>query len=129
MSPPNAAQLIQALQAVDDKIDTANGVLRNLKAERDGIVESIEQLMDEQGTSILAAGGLICESKFEDVPQILNWDDLERFVLRHKRLDLFQRRLSPAVWKDLVEVRGGTAVPGVGVFSKRKLSVRKHKGT
>ena len=125
MTTPNAAQLIAALQAVEDKIDQQNGVLRNLKAEKDGIVEAIEQLMDAQGTTIIAAGGLLCERKDEDVPQIQSWDELERFVLRHKRLDLFQRRLSPNVWKELVDQRG-TAVPGVGIFTKRKLSVRKH---
>lgn len=124
MSTPNAAALLSALTAIDDRIDQANGVLRQLKAERDGIVEQIEQLMDEQGTTMLAAGGLVCETKLEDVPQIANWDELERFVLRHKRLDLFQRRLSPAVWKELLESRDGAAVPGVKVYQKRKLSVR-----
>lgn len=127
MSTANAAQLLAALAAVDDKIDQQNGVLRNLKAERESLVEAIEQLMDEQGTTILAAGGLLCETKLEDVPQIKDWTALEQFVYRNKHLDLFQRRLSPAVWKELLESRNGTAVPGVGVFQKRKLSVRSHK--
>lgn len=127
MSSPNAAELLAALSAVDDKIDQQNGVLRQLKSERDTLVERIEQLMDEQGTTILAAGGLLCESKYEDVPQIEDWTKLEHFVYRNKHLDLFQRRLSPAVWKALLDARDGAAVPGVKVFQKRKLSVRSHK--
>ncbi len=127
MSNLNAAELIGALSDIDDKIDSANGVLRQLKSERDAIVEKIETLMDEQGTTILAAGGLLCESKYEDVPQIEDWSKLETFVYRQKHLDLFQRRLSPAVWKALLESRNGSAVPGVKVFQKRKLSVRSHK--
>lgn len=126
MSELNAAQLLAALSAIDDKIDEQNGVLRRLKLERDQIVEKIEALMDSQGTTMLAAGGLLCETKYEDVPQIENWNELERYVLRHKRLDLFQRRLSPAVWRELLEERDGAAVPGVKVFQKRKLSVRSH---
>jgi len=121
---PNAAQLLQALEAIDNKIDHVNGVLRDLKRERDSIVEAIEQLMDEQGTTMLAAGGLVCEAKFEQVPRIQDWAALEQFILRHKRLDLFQRRLMTSVWRELVEDRGGEPPPGTAAFVKRSLSVR-----
>lgn len=123
MSNPTAGQLIHALAAVDDAIDMKNGELRTLKLERDGIVEQLERLMDEQETTMLAAGGLVCEAKFEDVPQIKDWGAFEKYILRHKRLELLQRRVSPVAWRALLEELG-TAVPGVVPFSKRKLSVR-----
>lgn len=125
MTKPNAGVLIAALSAADDKIDGLNGQLRQAHLERDGIVEQLEALMDEQGTTMLAAEGLVCEAKYDTVPQVTDWGALEHYVLRHKKLELFQRRLSPAVWRALLEERDGTAVPGVVPFQKRKLSVRK----
>jgi hypothetical protein len=122
-----AGELLVALAEVDDLLDLKNGELRELKLQRGELVQQIETLMDEQGTTMLAAGGLVCTAKYEDVPQLTDWNKLEEFVYRHKRLDLFQRRLSPAVWRELVEQREGQALPGVAVFTSRKLSVRSAK--
>lgn len=123
MSTLTAGQLIGVLSSLDDKLAKMNGDLRTLKSERDAIVEQIEALMDEQGTTMLAAGGLVCEAKEDEVPQLADWAALERFVLRHKRLDLFQRRISAPAWRELLAE--GTAVPGVTTYKVRKLSVRK----
>ncbi len=127
MSEPTAGQLLAALKAASDKADTLSGQLRDAKQEKDALEAQIMLLMEQQGTTLLAAGGLVSEMKEEEVPQVMDWDSLEKFILRSKRLDIFQRRLSPVVWRSLIEERDGTAVPGVGVFKKRKLSVRKGK--
>lgn len=127
MSELTAGQLLALLSAARDKVDTLSGELREAKQELDVLEERVMLLMEQQGTTLLAAGGLISELKEEDVPQVNDWDKFEAFVLRHKRLDILQRRLSPVVWRALIEERNGTAVPGVGVFKKRKLSVRKGK--
>lgn len=116
----NAGELIKALAEVDDELAKANGHIRNLRMERDELVEEIQALMDEQGTSMLAAEGLVCERKEEEVPQLRDWSKFERWVLRHKRLDLLQRRVSAPAWR---EIQGG--VPGIEVFNVTKLSVRK----
>lgn len=121
----NAGQLIQALDSVDDKISAMNGQLRTLKMEREAIVEQIEALMDEQETTMLAAGGLVCEAKFETVPQLQDWAALERYILRHKRLDLFQRRISAPAWRELAGADNSKPVPGITTYTVRKLSVRK----
>lgn len=122
-----AGELLVALAAVDDLLDIKNGELRQLKQQRGELVQQIEALMDEQGTTMLAAGGLVCTAKYEDVPQLTDWSALEQYVYRHKRLDLFQRRLSPAVWRELIEERQGQALPGVATYTSRKLSVRSAK--
>lgn len=125
MSEPTAGQLLAALKAAQDKVDTLSGQLRDAKQEYDAIESQVMLLMDGQETTMLAAGGLVSEIKEEDVPQITDWDAFERFLLRNKRVELLQRRLSPVAWRSLVAERDGTAVPGVGTFTKRKLSVRK----
>lgn len=127
MTKKTAGELLVALAAADDLLDIKNGELRELKLHRNEIVGQIEALMDEQGTTMLAAAGLVCKSEEEEIPQLTDWSKVEEFVYRHKRLDLFQRRLSPAVWRALLEERNDQAVPGIGVFLKRKLSVRTAK--
>lgn len=123
MDKPNAGQLIRALSELDDRLAKLNGEIRTLKLERDAVVEQIELLMDEQGTTMLAADGLVCERKEDEVPQLTDWMALERYVLRHKLLDLFQRRISAPVWRELVASNG--PVPGITPYKVRKLSVRK----
>lgn len=123
-----AGALIKALKEVDDEIDIINGELREYKRRRDDIVVAIEALMDAQGTTMLAAEGLVCEAKEDEVPRIVNWEDVENYVIRNKALSLFQRRLSPAVWRALIDERDGQPVPGIEPFKTRKLSVRA-KGT
>lgn len=123
MDKPNAGQLIRALSELDDRLAKLNGEIRTLKLERDAVVEQLELLMDEQGTTMLAADGLVCERKEDDVPQLVDWMALEQYVLRHKRLDLFQRRISAPVWRELVA--SGRPVPGIAPYTVRKLSVRK----
>lgn len=125
MSEPTAGQLLAALSAARDKCDTLSGQLREAQQERDGIEAQVMLLMDTQQTTMLAAEGLVAQIDEDDVPQLQNWDEFERFCIRHKRLDLLQRRISSVAWRMLVEERGGTAVPGVGIFKKRKLSVRR----
>lgn len=124
MGTPNAGQLIRALSTLDDRLAKLNGDIRTLKLERDAIVEQLELLMDEQGTTMLAADGLVCERKEDDVPQLQDWAELERYVLRHKRLDLFQRRISAPAWREILAATG-KPVPGITTYTARKLSVRK----
>jgi hypothetical protein len=123
MTKPTAGQLIHALSSTDDKLAKLNGDIRTLKLERDAIVEQLEALMDEQGTTMLAADGLVCERKEDEVPQLSDWTALARFVLRHKRLDLFQRRISAPAWRELLADM--KEVPGITPYTVRKLSVRK----
>lgn len=125
MDKPTAGQLIVALSGLDDRISQLNGQLRDLKSERDSIVEAIEALMDEQGTTMLAAEGLVCEAKLDEVPQLSNWAALEQYVLRHKHLQLFQRRISAPAWRELLEANDGRPIPGISTYTARKLSVRR----
>lgn len=92
-----------------------------------GLIDQIMVLMDGQETSMLSAAGLVAEITEKEVPQLVDWVKLVEWAIRHKRLDIFQRRLSPAVWESLLEERDGVPVPGIAPFTKRNLSVRKAK--
>lgn len=127
MTKPTAGKLLEALAAAQATMDTKNGEARKAKEEYEALRDQVIVFMDEQGTSLLSAAGLVSEIKETEVPTIKDWAELIPFLLRNKRLDLFQRRLSPAVWREMLEERAGRPVPGIEAYTNRTLSVRRAK--
>lgn len=127
----NAEQLLAALAAADDEIARINGLLKAAHAEYEAIQDRVFAFLDEQGTDQVRAPrtGLTVSITERDIPRITDWDALEKFVLRHKRLDLFQRRLSVEAWRSIIETRRDETVPGTAVFKKRSLSVTRAAGS
>ena len=56
------------------------------------------------------------------MPNVTDWDALNQFILEQGMLVLLQRRVSAAVWKELLEL--GTEVPGIESFTKRDVNIR-----
>lgn len=121
----NAEQLLAALAAADDEIARLNGLLKQAHEEYESIQDRVFAYLDEQGTDQVRAPrtGLTVSITEREIPRIQDWDVLEKFVLRHKRLDLFQRRLSVEAWRTIMAERRDGTVPGTTVFTKRSLSV------
>lgn len=57
-------------------------------------------------------------------PVVSDWDALNRFILRHKELALFQKRLSAPRYRELLEEypRG---IPGADSFEQHTINLRK----
>lgn len=127
MSKPTAGELLRMLADADDKVAQANGALKQAKIEYEQVADQVFALMDEQETEAIRnkSVGLQVSIQERELERIEDWESFERFVLRHKRLDLFQRRLSATAIREMMEDRDGKAIPGVGTFKVRKLSVTK----
>lgn len=126
---PTAKELLTKLAAADDNVARKRADLKLAEAEYEALADQIFALMDEQGTDQLRSpdAGLTASIASSKIPQITDWTALEKFALRHKRLDLFQRRLSAPAVRDLIESRRGLAIPGVMEYEKRRLHVTKSK--
>jgi hypothetical protein len=57
-------------------------------------------------------------------PTVTDWDKVNKFVLRHKHLDLFQKRLAPAVFRELLEEHP-RGIPGIEPREVRRINLRK----
>ena len=57
------------------------------------------------------------------VAQVLNWDELYKYIKKTGQFDLMQRRLSDAAVKERWEA--GKAVPGVDAFDATTVSLNK----
>jgi len=122
-----AEALLQALAAADNKVATKTGELKQAQQEYEAVADRVFALMDEQGTETIRNSrvGLQATISETDIDRIEDWDKFMPFVLRHKVLHLFQRRLSPVAVRELVEFRKGKSIPGLGKFTKRRLHVTK----
>lgn len=74
------------------------------------------------------AGGVVGKRfkaivKRESIPQVEDWDTLYEHIRKTKSFDLLNRALNRAAFKERAEA--GKAVPGVGSFQAKKLSVTK----
>lgn len=120
-----AAQLLQALADADNHIATVKGQLKAAEENYTKIEDQVFALMDEQGTETLRNSkiGLQATISNTETEIIEDWAGFERFVLRHKLLSMFQRRLSAKAVREWNDANPGKKVPGVGIFKRRRLSV------
>lgn len=116
-----SGQLIKRLAELDAEIDIQQEALNVKKREYEEIKDEILLKMKAEETTVLQAHGITIRLNTSLVPQIKDWDSLEKFILRHKRLDLFQRRISVTTYRELIEER--KEVPGIEPFEKFSLSV------
>lgn len=120
-----AAQLMQQLADADNAIATARGALKGAEEAYEKIADKVFALMDEQGTETIrnSSIGLQVTISESETETIHNWPDFEKFVLRHKLLSMFQRRLSVKAIREWNDANPKKQVPGLGKFAKRRLSV------
>lgn len=120
----NAESLLKKLADADNKVATKRGELKQAEEEYSAIEDRIFKLMDEQGTEAIRNSkiGLQVSISETEVDIIENYDAFTRFVLRHKLLHFFQRRLTATAIREF-KVTYKKPIPGLGVFKKRRLHV------
>lgn len=126
---PTARELLERLAEADNNVAVVTGQLKAAKEAYERVADQLFALMDEQGTDRLSNVeiGLQVSISETDTDTIEDWDKFTRFVLRTKNLSLFQRRLSGPALREMREQLGeGHTVPGLGVFTRRKLHVTKY---
>lgn len=122
-----AKELLQELADADNTVATATGQLKAAKEKYEAVADQLFRLMDEQGTEAIrnAEIGLQVSIGETDTDIIEDWSKFMPFVLRHKLLHMFQRRLSPKAIQEWEAQHEGMKIPGLGKFHKRRLHVTK----
>lgn len=129
MTGPTARELLQQLAEADNRVAIATGALKAEKEAYEALADKLFALMDAQGTDRLSNVeiGLQVSIAETETDTIEDWDKFVAYVLRTKNLSLFQRRLSgPALREVREQLNEGQAIPGLGVFSRRRLHVTKY---
>jgi predicted metal-binding protein len=107
-------------EAAAAKANTADAAYREIE-------QAVMLQMQESGTNIARNAGLTVSLTSSKLPQVTDWEELNRFILRHKRLDLFQRRLSSETYREIAEAKKLDNLPGCTTFEKWGLRVTKGK--
>jgi len=122
-SSPTIGQLTDAMFRVREEkkrrqqgVDECQAKYNELEAM---LFEALDAQDSRKGEGQMAGASITTQT----IPQVDDWAKVNHFVLRHKRLDLFQKRLSPAVYRDLLEER--KEVPGIVPATVRRINLRK----
>jgi hypothetical protein len=81
--------------------------------------------MAHAGTATYKGNRGIVSLTEAEVPSVKDWNKFNKYVMKHKALDLLQRRVSVTAWRDRLEA--GENIPGVDKFVKYSLRVAQSK--
>ena len=94
-----------------------------LKKEETQLMNELIEVLSEQGVE--GVQGKTCRVSLNPsiVPIVVDWDKLNKYILKNEALEFFQQRLSVTAVRDRWDA--GEKVPGVKEDTKIKLKVNK----
>ena len=124
MSNPTIGELIDAMYRVRQKRLEVQKKVDDLKAKQNQIEGMLMDALTKQNTR-KGEGSLASASISTAINPVVNdWDKLNRFILRHKELALFQKRLSAPRFRELLEEHP-RGIPGLESFEQKTINLRK----
>ena len=117
---------IDRLYAQEQRIDKAEAALRKLKQEREKLeakllrsfgIEDIDGCKGKRGVASVRT------ARF---PSIKDRSKFLHYVVKNRAFDLFQNRIASRAYFDRLEE--GEKIPGVSVFERISISIRRRKG-
>lgn len=123
--PKKLGTLVDELYDVRDRKGALQAQMKILEEEESGLETQMLVQMEEQGLDQVRGEKATVSISKSKVPQVKDWDALNRFILRHKALHLYQRRLAVGAYREAIELNNGKQLPGVEEFDKTTLNVRK----
>lgn len=117
-------QIIADIRTRREVLELIEADLRQAKQELAEAEDELLAAMNDQGTRKVESQGLTITISESIVPTVKDWSAFEKFVLRNKALFLLERRVHTTAWREALEERQGTAIPGVEPYTRIRLSVR-----
>lgn len=116
-------QRIDELYEFDASIEKAEKVVRDLKRSRALLEGKLLQKFkreDIDGCRGKRGAARVLIARF---PSIKDRSKFDKYVFKHRALDLFQNRISARAYQARLDE--GEAVPGVSVYERTSISIRK----
>jgi|SRR5690625_3510538 len=123
---PSLGKLIDALDRIRELRREVRKKDDELKAKYNTIEQQVLAQLEEQDSSGSRGRTAQASIKTSIVPTVTDWAALNRYILRHKMTELYQKRLSPVVYRELLE-DNPRGIPGTEPFEKVSLHVSKIK--
>lgn len=119
-------ELVDELWSAREAKRAVNEELKAIEGRIDAASSELIERMEAEGLDS-ATGKAASISVTPSVqPNITDWDEFLKFIVRTKNLHLLQRRISPDPWRELMTSKGGKpdSVPGTVAFIKKTLNLR-----
>lgn len=114
---------IDRMKIVDDKIKAAEKALRDLKARRAKLEARLIKAFQKQDIDGSKGRNGVARLRRAVFYSIKNRRLFDKYVLKHKALDLFQNRVSAAAY--IARMNEGEAVPGIASFERFGITITK----
>ena len=124
MADATIGELIDAMYRVRQRRLEVQKQVDDLKAKQNQVEMMLMEALRKQNTR-KGEGSLASASISTNInPVATDWEALNRWILRHKELTLFQKRLSAPRYRELLEEypRG---IPGTESFEQHTINLRK----
>ena len=118
-------QQIDELYAMDLRVKAAQAVVSKLNKLRDKLDARLQRSFKAEQLEGTKGRKAVASLRKSHYPTIKNRRKLDKWILKHKALDLYQSRLMQKAYFERLEE--GQSVPGVEVFTKVSVSVVKRK--
>jgi hypothetical protein len=121
----NLGETADRIYKKNAEIAAANEVVKQLEGEKKELENTLLSAMEQAGTDIVR-GELATVSVSTTVrPQISDFEEFAKFVLKRKAPHLFERRVASGAYKEMKEMLGNKPIPGISEFNQVRLNVRK----
>lgn len=114
---------IDKIRAADLEIAATNKLLTEQKRRRAKLEDRLLRSFDKDDIDGCKGKTGVASLRRLRIPQIKNLRRLHKYILKHDALDLLQNRVSSKAY--MARLEEGESVPGVEVFTKVSISVRK----
>lgn len=118
----NIGDMIDQLVALRDRKRELEAQVEEIEGQYKGVEEQLMEKLTEQGINGSNGTKASCSITKTTVANVTDWDEVFKYVKKTGYFHLFQRRLTDAAYRELLEA--GKKVPGVQPFVKRRLNLR-----
>lgn len=118
-------ELVQELMTIRNEKREHNKRLEELEEDWRVAEALLMMKLDAEGMNRAASDIGIATITTDDVPLVQDWDAAHKYMLENDALHFLQRRIAVSAWKELRAA--GFELPGVEVYTKRSISLRKDR--
>lgn len=122
LAPRPLGKIIDAMYELREKRRVLEAESAKLEAEYKEQEELLMQRMEAEGTDKATGKKAGASITSGIVANVTDWEAVEKFIKRTGNFQLFQRRVSDAAYRELMESKG--AVPGMEPFVKKRVNLR-----
>jgi len=124
LCPQPLGKIIDKMFDLREKKRSLDAEAAKVEAEYKEQEELLMERMTKEDTDKAAGKKASVSISTGIVANVTDWQAVEAFVKKTGNFQLYQRRISDAAYRELMETSGKKGVPGMEPFTKRRINLR-----